>query len=48
MIGYKNLSDKDLRDLLESDCLEDYEKMDILNELLDRGSIEFVREEYIH
>lgn len=48
MIGYKNLSDKDLRDLLESDYIQEYEKIDILNELLERGSVEFVREEWIH
>lgn len=48
MIGYKNLSDKDLRDLLESDSLTDYEKMDILNELLERGAVELDRVETIH
>nr|QMP83159.1 MAG: hypothetical protein [Caudoviricetes sp.] len=48
MIGYKNLSDKELRDLLESNALEDYEKMRILEELLERGSVEFLREEWIH
>jgi len=48
MIGYKNLSDKELRDLMESDALEEYEKLDILDELIQRGSVEFVREEWIH
>ncbi len=48
MIGYKNLSDKELRDLMESDALEEYEKMRILEELLERGSVEFLREEWIH
>ena len=48
MIGYKSLSDKELRDLLESNALEDYEKMRILEELLERGSVEFLREEWIH
>jgi hypothetical protein len=48
MIGYKNLSDKELRDLLESNALEEYEKFDILNELVQRGTVEFVREEWIH
>lgn len=48
MIGYKNLSDKELRDLLESNALEEYEKLDILDELIQRGSVEFVREEWIH
>jgi hypothetical protein len=48
MIGYKNLSDKELRDLLESNALEEYEKLDILNELVQRGTVEFVREEWIH
>nr|QMP83221.1 MAG: hypothetical protein [Caudoviricetes sp.] len=48
MIGYKNLSDKELRQLLESNALEEYEKLDILNELIQRGTVEFVREEWIH
>jgi len=48
MIGYKNLSDKELRQLLESTALEEYEKLDILNELVQRGTVEFVREEWIH
>ena len=48
MIGYKNLSDKELRDLMESDALQEYEKLDVLNELIQRGSVEFVREEWIH
>lgn len=48
MIGYKNLSDKELRDLLESNAIEEYEKLDILNELVQRGTVEFVREEWIH
>lgn len=48
MIGYKSLSDEDLRDLLESPSLEDYEKMDILTELLDRGSVVLDRVETIH
>jgi hypothetical protein len=48
MIGYKNLSDKELRDLLESDALQEYEKLDILDELIQRGCVEFVREEWIH
>ena len=48
MIGYKNLSDKDLRDLLESDSLTDYEKMDVLNELLERGAVVLDSEENLH
>jgi hypothetical protein len=48
MIGYKNLSDTELRDLLESSALEPYEKQDILNELLDRGSIILDRIESLH
>jgi hypothetical protein len=48
MIGYKSLSDQELRDLLESDALQEYEKLDILNELIQRGTVEFVREEWIH
>lgn len=48
MIGYKNLSEKELRDLLESNALEEYEKMKIMEELLERGSVEFLREEWIH
>ena len=48
MIGYKNLSEEDLRNLLESDYIQEYEKLDILNELLERGSVDLVREEWIH
>jgi hypothetical protein len=39
MIGYKNLSDEDLKDLLRSDYLGDSEKYDILMELLERGAV---------
>lgn len=48
MIGYKNLSDDELRDLLKSDFIQDYEKMVIIEELLDRGSIVLDRVETIH
>lgn len=47
MIGYKSLSDKELRDLLESEYIQEYEKLDILNELIERGSVELLREEWI-
>ena len=45
---YKYMSDVDLRNLLESQSIEDYEKMEILEELINRGSVEFVKEEWIH
>ncbi len=48
MIAYNKLSDKELRDLIESSSIEEYEKLDILQELVERGSVEFIREEWIH
>ena len=47
-MGFNRLSDKELIELLNSDYIQEYEKLDIVNELIDRGSIEFVKEEYIH
>lgn len=47
-MGFNRLSDKELMELLESDYIQEYEKLDIINELIDRGSIEFVKEEYIN
>jgi len=47
-VGYNKLTDKELVELMNSDCIQEYEKLNIVNELIDRGSIEFVKEEYIH
>ncbi len=48
MIGYKNLSEEELRALMESSSLTDYEKLDILTELIERGCVELDRVEYLH
>ena len=47
-LGYNQLTDKELKELLESDVIQEYDKLEIINELVDRGSVEFIREEYIH
>lgn len=47
-MGYNVLSDEELKDLLENGVLEDYEKMDIINELIGRGSIMLDRVETLH
>ena len=47
-LAYNQLTDKELRELLESDAIQEYDKLEIINELIDRGSVEFIREEYIH
>ena len=48
MCNYNKLTDKELKELLESDAIQEYDKLEIINELIDRGSVEFIREEYIH
>lgn len=48
MNKYVNVNDDELKSLLESQSLEPYEKMEIVNELIDRGSIILDRVETIH
>lgn len=47
-VRYETMNDEELRQLMESDSLNEYEKYEILTELLDRGSVILDRIETIH
>lgn len=48
MSNYTELSEEELQELLRSDSLEQYERYDIVLELEKRGTLEFIRTEWIH
>jgi hypothetical protein len=48
MSKYAELTETELQELLRSDSLEPYEKYDIVLELEKRGTLEFIRTEWIH
>lgn len=47
-MSYSSLTDKELKELLESSFLEEHEKFEIVQELVDRGSVVLDRIEAIH
>ena len=47
-MGLDDMTVEDLRILLECEYLHEHEKAEVINELVERGYVEFVGVEYYH